>query len=171
MAEILNTREETNHKVNSTNLRRYWRFWLPITIILALMVKFPLRIDLRESFLDALFYGSITLTGIATAVRVYRRFGEQGRRLIAVTLLCSVLSGWQIFDMVVLRQEISPAHSFASGSSPLEPLHNGWAWYNLRFPNPNIVCNYALFERYVGNHMIAIVYEINRDATWFSCGG
>jgi hypothetical protein len=168
--EVLDFMEETKGKNGVTNLRRYWRFFLPLTFVFILMVNFPLRIDLRESFCDALFYGIISLICIATAIRVYRRFGQEGLRLIAVILICSALSGWQIFDMVILRQEGSPAHTFASSSSPFEPLHEGWAWYNLRFPNDHIMCH-SLFERYFGNHLIAITLEIKRDASWFACGG
>lgn len=149
---------------------RYWRFWLFVTIILSLMVKFPLRIMLRESFVDTLFYGAITFSCIVAATRVYRRFGRESRRLTAVILLCSLLSAWQIFDLDVLRLEGPPAYAFSATAGIFEPLHYGWAWYNLRFPNPNVMCN-SLFELYFGNNVIAITYEINRDATWFACGG
>jgi hypothetical protein len=170
MNDKLDFGEEIKGKNSVTNLRRYWRCFLPLTLILILMVNFPLRIDLRESFWDAVFYGIISLICILTAIQVYRRFGKGGLRLIAVILLCSVLAGWQIFDMVVLRLSGSPAHSFASSSSPLEPLHDGWAWYNLRFPSDEIMCH-SLVERYFGNHLIAITYEIKRDVSWFACGG
>src|SRR5687767_12975410 len=99
MSKVLDFMEEIKGENGVTNLRRYWRFFLPLTFILILMVNFPLRIDLRESFCDALFYGTISLICIATAIRVYRRFGQDGLRLIVVILLCSILSGWQIFDM------------------------------------------------------------------------
>jgi hypothetical protein len=166
--EVLGVMGETKSNNEAANLRRYWRFFLPLTLILVLMVRFPLRIDLRESFYDTLFYGTISLICIVTAIRVYRRSSTHGLRLIVVILLCSVLSGWQIFDLVILRYEGSPAHVFASTSDAFEPLHHGWAWYNLRFPNHP--CQ-SLFESYFGNHLIAITLEIKRDATWFSCGG
>jgi hypothetical protein len=150
-------------------LHHYWHFFLPLAIILILMVKFPLRIDLRESFLDVVFYGTISLFCSITAIQVYRRFGKQGFRLIAVILLSVILSIWQIVDVAILRLEGSPAHSFA-GTNPFEPIHDGFAWYSLRFPRDDILCH-SIFERYIGNGFIAIAYDINRDATWFACGG
>ena len=161
---------ENLHLGEKQDQRRYWHFWLPITVLFALMIKFPLRINQRESLLDTLFYGSIVIECLITAVRVYKRFGKRGHRLIAVILLCAMLSGWQIFDLDILRLEGPSAYAFSATSGIFEPLHDGWAWYNLRFPNPNIMCN-ALFEQYFGNNFIAITYEINRDATWFACGG
>jgi hypothetical protein len=162
--------EETSDKNSKTNLGRYWRFFLPLTLFLLLMVKFPLRIDLREAFFDSLFYGTISLLCVLTAIRVYRRFGKFGLRLITVILLCSALSGWQIFDLVILRYEGSPAHTFHSSSNTFEPFEHGWMWYKLRFPSDEILCH-SLFERYFGNHLIAITLEIKRDASWFACGG
>src|SRR5689334_20918151 len=143
--------EKTKHKNDPNNLRHYWRFLIPLGILLALMVKFPLRIDLRESFWDAMFYGAISLICIAIAIRVYRHLGKHGYRLIAATLLCSALSGWQIVDMTILRYEGPSAHSYAGLANAFEPLHDGFAWYNLRFPSDNIMCH-TLFERYIGNN-------------------
>lgn len=152
------------------NLRRYWAFFIPLTYLLALMVFYPLRIDLGEAFKDSLFYGSIALICMVAALRVHHRYGKRGRRLIAVMLLCSVLSGWQIFDLVILRYEDSPAYSFAGYSTEFEPFTEGWIWYKLRFRSPEIMCH-SLFERYYGNRFIAITLEIKRDATWLACGG
>ena len=151
-------------------LRRYWRAFIPLMILLNLMVYFPLRIHQRESFLDALFYGSISLLCIAAAIRVYRRFGKRNRVLIIVILLCAVLSSWQIFDMTILRLEGTSVYTFAGSANILEPLHNGWAWYGLRFPSDQIMCH-SVFERYIGNNFIAIAYDINRTASWSACGG
>ena len=108
-------------------LRRYWRAFIPLMILLNLMVYFPLRIHQRESFLDALFYGSISLLCIAAAIRVYRRFGKRNRVLIIVILVCAVLSGWQIFDMTILRLEGTSVYTFAGSANILEPVHDGRA--------------------------------------------
>ncbi|MCA0457186.1 MAG: hypothetical protein LCI00_24655 [Chloroflexi bacterium] len=167
MAETHLPLETKNEK---PNLHRYWRFWIPAAVILALMVKFPLRIDLRESTLDGLFYGSISFGCLVMMVRVYWRFGNDAHRLMAIILLCALLSSWQVIDMMILREEGPSAHTYASSSNIFEPLHDGWAWYNLRFPDRNIMCH-SLFEQYVGNHILAIAYNINREATWFACGG
>jgi hypothetical protein len=154
----------------STSLRRYWLVFLPTAFVLALMVRFPLQIALEESFLDALYYGGIVLVCIAAAIRAHRRFSKRARRLIALILLCSLLSGWQVFDMVILRQEGPFASSFTYPLTPLEPLQEQWASYNVRFPNPAIVCHIRV-ERYFGNSILAITLEIKRDATYAVCGG
>jgi hypothetical protein len=159
-----------NRDTDTARLRQYWRAFLPLSIILTLMINFPLRIDLRESFYDALFYGTISLICIATTILVYRRFGKQGRYLIAVILLCSLLSGWQIFDLVILRYERPPSVSFAYASNTFEPFDHEWAWYGLRFRSPDIMCH-SLYERYFGNHLISITLEIKRDVSWYACGG
>jgi hypothetical protein len=135
------------------------------------MVKFPLRIDLRELFYDTLFYGTISLICIDQAIQAYRRFGKVGYRLITVILLCSLLSGWQILDLYVLRTGSPPSVlGFGNLMSPNFTDNDGLAWYGLRFPNEDILCH-SLFERYYGNYVIAITVEIRRDATWFACGG
>ncbi len=161
----------SDHSENDVKrLRRYWRSSTLLTIVLALMVKYPLRIDLHESFYDCLFYGTISLICIISAVQIFLRFRWRSRWLIALLLLCSLLSSWQIVDMAVLRIEGPSAHTYASLEDAFEPMHDGWAWYNLRYPSDRIMCH-ALFERYYGNNFIAIAYDIDRKATWFACGG
>lgn len=157
-------------KNDGDTLRRYWRIFIPLTVILVLMVRFPLRIDLREAFWDAVFYGTISLTCIATAIYIYRRFGKRIYRLIAVMLLCSILSGWQIIDMTILRYDRPFGYSFAGLANIFEPLHKGETYYSLHFPRDDIVCH-ILIERYIGNNFMAIVYSTDRYASWGACGG
>jgi hypothetical protein len=169
--ELIGGSMENNKPQNDAKgLRRYWLVFIPLTIVLALMVKFPLRIDLRESFYDCLFYGTISLICVATAIHAFRRFHRRSYWLIVILLLCSLLSGWQVVDMGILRYEGPPAYTFAGSENAFEPLHHGWAWYNLRYPSDKIMCH-SLFERYYGNNFIAIAYDIDRKATWFACGG
>jgi hypothetical protein len=141
-----------------------------LAFVLALLVKFPLRIDLHELDHDVLFYGTITLFCVVTAAHVYRRSGRHGYRLIAVFLLCSMLSGWQIFDLLVLREGSPSVIYFGNEMGSGNNDYEGGAWYNLRYPNEEIMCN-SLIEKYFGNYTIAITTSINRDATWFACGG
>lgn len=163
--------EIIQQKTGVINKRPYWRFFLPLSLFLTLMVKFPLRIVLNELFYDALFYGAISLGCIATAIQIAQRVGKYGYRLIIVILLCSVLSGWQIFDLFILRTGRPPSVLvFGSVGSPNFSDQDGLAWYGLRFPNDNIMCH-SLYERYFGNYLIAITLEIDRGATWFACGG
>ena len=162
--------EKVKRKNDTPDLHRYWRFFLPLTVVLGLMVKFPLCIDMRESLCDALFYGTISTLCVLTAARIYYRAGQHGYRLIAVIGLCSLLSAWQLVDPVILRDGGSFDHSYGSATSIFEPLHEGGAWYFPHFPRDDIQCH-KHYERYFGNHMIAIVLEIKRDATWAGCGG
>jgi hypothetical protein len=163
--------DKTKRKNNPDSLRRYWYVFFPLMIVLALMVKFPLRIDLRESFYDALFYGIVCLACVVFAIRVYQRFGKRAYRLIAMILLCSILSGWQIFDLYVLRTGLvvldwGPNSAMIGG---LED-HEGGATYNVRFRNKNIMCH-VLDERYWGHYLLAITIDIKRDSTFGACGG
>ena len=158
-------------KYEGNTLRRYWLIFIPLAVLLVLMVKFPLRIDVRELFYDTLFYGFICFLCIAAAFRVFQRFGKFGYRLIAVVMLCALLSGWQIFDLYVVRTGRSPSvYGFGDTMSPNFTDYDGLAWYGLRFLNDDIMCH-SLYEQYYGNYMIAITVEISRDATWFACGG
>lgn len=158
-------------KNDRNTFRRYWRIFIPLAVLLVLMAEFPLRIDVRELFYDTLFYGAISLLCIAAAFRVFHRVGKVGYRLIAVIMLCALLSGWQIFDLYVVRTGSSPSvYGFGDTMSPNFTDYDGLAWYGLRFPNDDIMCH-SLYEQYYGNDMIAITVEISRDATWFACGG
>lgn len=160
----------TKRKSKAPNLRLYWQVFLPLTLILALMVKFPLRIDVRELFYDMVFYGTISLICVATAIQLYRQVGKSGYRLIAVVVLCCILSGWQIFDLYVLRTGSPSVYGFGNTMSRNFTDNDGLAWYGLRFPSDKIMCH-SLYEQFYGNYMIAITVEIRRDATWFACGG
>jgi hypothetical protein len=162
--------DETKSHNNKDSMRCYWRFLIPFTTLLIVMVKFPVRIGLQEAFWDSVFYGTLSLICVATAVRAYRRFGSRSYRLAAVALLCSVLAGWQVVDMAILRVEGPFAHTFASTGGVFEPIHDGWASYNLRFPSHTIMCH-ILSESYIGNNVIAIAYDIRRDAAYGACGG
>lgn len=166
----LNTEEEVKHKQDADRLGCYWRFILPLCLILAFMVIFPLRIALPGLECDVIFNGSISLICAALAIRVYQRFGGRRYRLISVLLLCFMLSGWQVFDLLVLRTGSPGVWGFGPGMSQSFTDYDGLAWYELRFPNEEIMCN-SLFEQYWGNQILAITVRINRDATWFACGG
>lgn len=142
---------------NPDNIRPYWYVFLPLMIVLAIMVYFPLRIALDELLLDTIFYGAIMLACIISAIHVYRRFRKRGRRLVGVILLCVLLSGWQAVDLAILR----------TGG------WTGWmdkAHYSPRFSDDEIVCH-SISEKGVGNKLIAIAYEINRYDSWPACGG
>lgn len=160
----------TTRTVDAINPRRYWAFFIPLTYLLALMVFYPLRIDLGEAFKDSLFYGSIALICVVAAFRVHRRYGKRGRRLIAVMLLCSVLAGWQIFDLVILRTGSATIVGFGKALSPALSEQDGLGWYVPRFPSPEILCH-SMYERYYGNKFIAITLEIKRNEIWPVCGG
>lgn len=170
MHQMINVENKVKRKNNKDELHLYWRIFIPVTALLGLMIFFPLRIDQREAFLDSVFYGSISLACLATAFRVFQWYGKQSRWIVVIIVICSILSGWHVLDMAVLRYEGTPAYTFAGSANVFEPLHDGWAWYGLRFRNDEIVCH-SLFERYIGNNFLAIAYDIDRFASWFACGG
>lgn len=136
---VMDSPSETPIQNDKPNLRRYWYFWIPTAIFLAIMVKFPLRFVIGESLFDIVFYGAIAVDCVVTVIRVYRRFGNRALRVISLILLCFVLSGWQVFDLAVLRYQGSPASGFSSffGKNEFE----GMAWYNLRFRRDDIMCH------------------------------
>jgi len=143
-------------KNSPSSLRYYWYFFIPLTVILSLMIFFPLRIVIDELLYDTIFYGVILLFCIASTVHIYLRFRERSHRLVAVLLLCTILSGWQVFDIAVLR----------TGGS------NVWMhkiYYGVRFQHRH--CQIDFSERLVGNHVIAIAYDVNRNDLWPNCGG
>ena len=149
--------EKSKRKIHD-NIRPYWYVFLPLMIALAIMIYFPLRIALDELLLDTIFYGTIMLACIISAIHVYRRFRKRSRRLVVIILLCVFLSGWQVFDLNILR------------GAYLSPQMGNTIYYSVRFTNDEIIChNYT--EQYIGNDIIALVYDIDRNASWFRCGG
>lgn len=159
-------------ETSSNELSRFWWILITLLIFLALMVKFPLRIFIGESLFDSLFYGPISLMCVVFAQRIYSRFGDNSHRLLLLLLLCSLLAGWQVFDLIGLRYESSSVHGFGPEMSTYFTEYDGLAWYNPRFQNNRHICDVGfIYERYYGNKTIAITVEIRRGATWFACGG
>jgi hypothetical protein len=161
--------EHAKRKNHPDTLQRYWRFFIPLAFVLSLMVRFPLRIVLGESFWDVVFYGTIMLISIGTAIHVYRRFGRHSHRFAAVALLCSVLAAWQIVDMTLLRNEIRTSR-YSASRGIWGPFHDGALWYE-RHPREGRGSCYQTRERYIGNNFIAIVYDIDRNAIRMGCFG
>lgn len=144
-------------KNNSQSLRFYWHFFIPLTVILSLMIFFPLRIALDELLLDTIFYGVIMLACIISAIRIYLRFRRRSYRLVGIILLCILLSGWQVFDLAILRNGRQTTWIYDTSYEP-------------RFKNDEIRCH-TISERYFGNDLIAIAYNINWQDSWGGCGG
>lgn len=149
--------DKTKRKNNPDSLRRYWYVFFPLMIILSLMIYFPLRIALDELLYDTIFYSAILLICIVSAIRIYLRFRKRSRQLVFVILLCVLLSGWQVFDLAILRT----GHQSSLIAN---------TYYELRFRNDAILCH-ELSERHIGNDVIAIAYDIDREASWPVCGG
>ncbi len=165
--------EKTKRKNDTAPSRRTWRFFIALALFLLLMVKFPIRVLIDEVLLDSLIWGAIVLGCVVVAVRTVRRFGKQVWRLVGVMVLCAGLAGWQVVDLVVLRER-NLLHLYGCGmSDPADcqiPSYVGKAYYIMRFPNP-IICRDMFIERFIGNDTIAITTLINREGSWFSCGG
>ncbi len=168
---VMNPPAETQNP--KPNLRPYWYFWLLVTIFLVVMVRYPIRIHVAQSIYSALFYGVIALGCLIASVRIYRRKFSQS--LTALVLLCVILSGWQVVDLLVLRARWSPISlSFCplDGSDATCVLYHGSGWYTQRFVEQRTDCETPmLVERYLGNQNIAIVVSSDRNATWYPCGG
>jgi hypothetical protein len=162
--------QSTVNSEDKPNTKHYWRFMLPVAFILALMVKFPVRFGLPELTYTVFFYATISLICLAVAIHCFRRFRKRGYRLISVILLCAVLSEWQVFDLLALRTGRPAAWGFGPTLDHSLSDYEGLAYYGLRFPNKAILCN-VVYERYFGNQVMAVTVEINRDASWFACGG
>jgi hypothetical protein len=118
-----------------------------LALLLAVMVRFPLRFGIGE-----VIYGTLCVFCLAKIVQVLLLAGKSAYRLAALILLCALLSGWQVFDLHVLRTGAPPSIQ-----------SNGIAFYEVRFPqHPQYQC---LFERYYGHRIIAITVETNRTTT------
>jgi hypothetical protein len=162
MARIKNTiffRESLMEKVKRKNTdfnpRRYWRIFLPLTLVLLFCLRFPIRITIPDLYDDILLYGGISLVSFLVALRIYRRSKWVYRRLLAVILLCSILVGWQVIDLAYLRLPTTGHALFADETTLLED-YRGVAYYEGRFNNP--YC-YALSENFFGFRAIAIRLE------------
>lgn len=134
------------------------------------MVRFPVRIGLPEVTYNVILYTAISLICALLAVQVLRRFAARAYILAAALLLCILLAGWQIVDLLIVRIPGPAVFGFGPTMSEDFSSHDGMGWYMLRFPNKEIFCN-SLYEQYWGNHVIAITVIIDRDATWFACSG
>lgn len=161
--------EKSKRKNGELNTKRYWQIFGILAIILLVMVRFPVRIWLSETLDDILIFGIVSLGCLYMAIHIYRQSKWQFKRLMMVILLCVTLSGWQVFDLAVIR-EINRVPVLVFGVwSDNTPDYFGFAWYAPRFPNDDIICH-SIYEKYMGNYQIAITIEITHT-TWFACGG
>jgi hypothetical protein len=158
--------DATKCKYKEPNIKRYWLIYIPLTIAMLLLWRFPLRILLRETSSDLLFYSSLSFAFLLSAFNVYRLSKWKFRGLISVILLCVGLSAWQVFDLAIVRAEV-PSISFENyGNSP---DGFGRVWYNVRMKNDAIDCH-SIFEKVIGNMYIAIAIE-TQHTRWYACGG
>jgi hypothetical protein len=160
--------EKSKRKNGELDTKRYWQIFGTLAIVLLIMVRFPVRVWLIETLDDILIFGILSLGCLYTALRVYRQRRWQSWRLMAVILLCAALSGWQVFDLAVLRLD-SGIVSLSFGWGRDVPDYIGRGWYNPRFPNEDIYCH-SIYEGYFGNGYIAITTDI-QHTTWYACGG
>jgi hypothetical protein len=161
--------DKGKRKTSEFNSRRYWRIFLPLGIILLLCVRFPIRITLPDLYDDILLYGAISLISLLVAIRIYHRSKWAYRQLLVVILLCAVLSGWQVIDLGVLRFQTSGAYCFCDLYNGYKSSFMGFAWYEPRFRNPEIMCH-SIREHFIGNEYLAITTE-TRHVPWYACGG
>lgn len=149
------------------SLRAYWYFYIPLTIVLFLMVFFPIRIHIEPDFTrnyarwlsdDRLFYSGILLFCAICAVQVILRFRKRSKLLVTLALVCVLLSGLQVFDLIILRVD--------SASGWMNKIH-----YSPRFADDSIVCHTISEQSITGNRLFYVAYNINRYDSWPTCGG
>lgn len=147
------------------SLRIYWYFYIPLTVILSLMVFFPIRIHIEPDFTrnyarwlsdDRVFYSALLLLCMIFACRVVLRFRKRSKLLVILALVCVLLPGWQVFDLAILRTD--------GATGWMNKVH-----YGPRFQD--YPCH-TISEQYItGNKLFAIAYNINRYDAWPGCGG
>jgi|GEM_PF-2193287 len=155
---------------NGNGIASYWRFVLLLTILLLLLLKFPLVINVYEKFYDTLFYGVISTGCLALAIRLYQRFRKRAYLLITVVFLCAGLSAWHIIDLHILRLD-QQIIDWGPDSGFVGEDMTGWAMYSLRFPAVDIEgCGRSMLsEHYRGHPLLAITVERDWNAVWIAC--
>jgi hypothetical protein len=149
--------EKSKRKNGELNAKRYWQIFGILAIILLVMVRYPVRVWLSQTLDDMLIFGILSLGCLYTAIHIYRRSKWQFRRLIAVILLCAVLSAWQVS---ILKNGNVTNVIFAGYGNP----NIGFAWYITPLTNGYDIC---IYEKYFGNEQIAVAFE--RQQVEFNC--
>lgn len=167
---------KTKRKNDDRHQRYYWLIFTLLTCLLIANLKFPLRPFLWAGlFGSVIFYAIVSYKCVRLAKRMYNQFGKHSRSLVTVILLCAILSGWQVFDLTILRKNIfsRASGSIRVGGTPAEYEHIKdyvwWDWYSPRFPDENIMCH-MIYEETFGNGLIAIAIKIDHRP-WYVCGG
>jgi hypothetical protein len=141
--------DAAKRKNSELNIKRYWLIYIPITIIMLLSLRFPLRIFLTETLSDVIFYGALSYGFFRSAYHVYRLSKWKFRPLLAVIIFCSALSAWHVFDLAVLREIDLDAFIQFNG-------YYGYGTTHHRFSRSELGCE-LVAEGYIGNIYIAIV--------------
>jgi hypothetical protein len=92
--------DKPKRKNNDPVPRRYWWIFGTLAIVLLIGLRFPVRI-LSVWSLNPVLYGVITSGCLIATICVARSHGWK-RQLIAIMVLCALLSGWQ--TVVSMRQ-------------------------------------------------------------------
>jgi len=75
--------------------RRYWWIFGTLAILLLIGLRFPVRI-LTNWTLNPLMYVLLVTGCLITLGYILNRYGWK-RQIVALILVCSILSGWQVF--------------------------------------------------------------------------
>lgn len=158
-------------KISHDRAVRLWCIVVPLLVLLFIFLRYPLRIDTGELDHDIQFYGAITLITGLCAFALFRRYRRSVGRLMIALLICALLSGWQVFDLMILHNGGPMVDRFWPDEELRElPLDQGWNWFNVRFKRGDVQCH-TMWERYYGSRNFAITIEMDRNATWLACGG
>jgi hypothetical protein len=144
-------------KNSELNANRYWLIYIPITVIMFLSLRFPLRIMLEETLSDVLFYTALTLGFLLSMANVYRLSRWEFKRLLVIILFCASLSSWQIVELTLLRKmevlSILPYYAYINADTP------HWVIYARPEQSDGVRC-YGVWEEVLGNKYIAVAVRV-----------
>ena len=142
---------KSKRKHEIVNLIPYWRILLPLTIVLIIGIRFPVRILLRWE-LNFLLYGGIVLGCLMILFKLWR-FRDASRIIMSLVLLCGILASVQLGYSIIRQPHTYPLNSstLCRNAGDLESWDSGLACH--------FYVDYGCFveiDRYLGTHLLAI---------------
>lgn len=158
-------------KISRGRAIRLWCIVLPLLLLLLVFLRYPLRIETGEIDYDIQFYGAITLISGLCALTLARKYRHSASRLAIALFICALLSGWQVFDLMILRAGFYGYLFWPDGAGYDLPINQGISMFHARFSNEEPPICHGITEIYYGNSHFAITIEMNRYAAIYDCGG
>lgn len=91
-------------KITSDNQRIYWLIFQTLAVQLLIFLLTPMRFFPTETAFDIIFFSGLTLICFGIAIYIYTRYGTDAIWLIILIMICVILSGWQMFNLIRLRE-------------------------------------------------------------------